>query len=496
MWPGPRRRRQGVDGRPGPAWEPTCSALPSSRPPPTPPSHPASSQITLSTNSSTGVGTFKLNLPLSGITQSLVTLYVSADSVQLISNVSPCSILSTSVGDSCVHLVGMGVEVGVGLGMGVNWAKGKGGEGCASVCVTGGEALTPRRALDPCLHRACRPPTSAKHACPPSRLPPMQLCTANTNICGVLQSMQSTGYLVVAVSCWARGRGGCSPCLPGWEAQAGPKASSNALFRGVGVERERACRRAAMSLADWPGDGCIRAKQPTARRPHRAGMQLQNTGTLAADYYVSVTNCSAGVVDMVVRGLATACPACVPDRKKRPGAPAPARRPGPRRRSQRIPGEPHPFFQKPRPRQAQYATLAAGGTNNFTFEVQMSTDAATNSSCDVQVRDFQGDLLASSSVAWTTTSTNYGEDPTPGEMSPPVRGGTARPAAVASPGRAGQGCPFAGRSHAYPRRCPLPRPPSPPSDGSPPPPSTVFGPVDHRHVVQRLSRGVRLVSVL
>ncbi len=53
-------------------------------------------QMTYSLSSS-GKTTFVLNLPVPSLTQSLVTLAVSADSVQFVSNTSPAKIQSTQV---------------------------------------------------------------------------------------------------------------------------------------------------------------------------------------------------------------------------------------------------------------------------------------------------------------------------------------------------------------------------------------------------------------
>ncbi|KFM27361.1 hypothetical protein F751_4631 [Auxenochlorella protothecoides] len=171
-------------------------------------------QMTYSLSSS-GKTTFVLNLPVPSLTQSLVTLAVSADSVQFVSNTSPAKIQST------------------------------------------------------------------------------QLCTLYDVQCGTFESLEGSGYLTVT---------------------------------------------------------------------------LENTGTLTADYYVSLTSCS----DNVVKAL------------------------------------------------AQYATIKAGAKYNFVFTITMATDQATSSTCSVEVRDSQGDLLDSTAVTWATLGTDYGQEPQEGTASPPV----------------------------------------------------------------------------
>uniref|UniRef100_A0A1D2A410 Generative cell specific-1/HAP2 domain-containing protein n=1 Tax=Auxenochlorella protothecoides TaxID=3075 RepID=A0A1D2A410_AUXPR len=170
-------------------------------------------QMTYSLSSS-GKTTFVLNLPVPSLTQSLVTLAVSADSVQFVSNTSPAKIQST------------------------------------------------------------------------------QLCTLYDVQCGTFESLEGSGYLTVT---------------------------------------------------------------------------LENTGTLTADYYVSLTSCS----DNVVKAL------------------------------------------------AQYATIKAGAKYNFVFTITMATDQATSSTCSVEVRDSQGDLLDSTAVTWATLGTDYGQEPQEGTASPP-----------------------------------------------------------------------------
>lgn len=50
----------------------------------------------------------------------------------------------------------------------------------------------------------------------------------------------------------------------------------------------------------------------------------------------------------------------------------------------------------------------------------MATDQATSSTCSVEVRDSQGDLLDSTAVTWATLGTDYGQEPQEGTASPPV----------------------------------------------------------------------------
>lgn len=50
----------------------------------------------------------------------------------------------------------------------------------------------------------------------------------------------------------------------------------------------------------------------------------------------------------------------------------------------------------------------------------MTTDATVgNTTCSIQIRDFQGEVLATSSISWQTNGTDYGDYPQDGTGSPP-----------------------------------------------------------------------------
>ena len=80
------------------------------------------------------------------------------------------------------------------------------------------------------------------------------------------------------------------------------------------------------------------------------------------------------------------------------------------------------FSPQPHPPQAQFATIAAGGSYTFLFTITMTTDQTVPSStCAIQIADFEGEILAVSSVTWHTNGTNYESPTNDGTGSPPVR---------------------------------------------------------------------------
>ena len=190
--------------------------------------------------------------------------------------------------------------------------------------------------------------------------PPLpQLCAQNGVTCGTIQALTGSGYLRVTVRAWGGVHGG-APAADVWH---------------------------------WPG--CFTA--------HRRLPQVNNIGTLAADYYASVTSCSVGVQNVLVRAAGVGGILCDPV-----GALVPT------------------VFVLPQhqPLQAQFATIAAGGSYTFLFTITMTTDQTVPSStCAIQIADFEGEILAVSSVTWHTNGTNYESPTNDGTGSPPVRRG-------------------------------------------------------------------------
>lgn len=186
-----------------------------------------------------------------------------------------------------------------------------------------------------------------------------QLCAQNGVTCGTIQALTGSGYLRVTVRAWG--------CVNG-------EAPADDVWR-------------------WPGFFITHRRQP----------QVNNIGTLAADYYASVTSCSAGVQNVLVRAAGVGGILC--DRM------------GTLELVLTV-------FVLPQhqPLQAQFATIAAGGSYTFLFTITMTTDQAVPSStCAIQIADFEGEILAVSSVTWHTNGTNYESPTNDGTGSPPVR---------------------------------------------------------------------------
>eukprot|EP00887_Chlorella_sp_A99_P005310 scaffold1.g5310.t1 len=115
--------------------------------------------------------------------------------------------------------------------------------------------------------------------------------------------------------------------------------------------------------------------------------EISNVGYIAADYTVSVVNCTAGVLPVLVRG---------------------------------------------RECMAQFASIGPQSTRRFTFELKMETDQAIgNATCTVAVTDSTGGFTATSDVNFYTNATQYEELPQQSDLSGKETGpGSGPPKAV------------------------------------------------------------------
>ncbi|KAL4437103.1 hypothetical protein ABPG75_004242 [Micractinium tetrahymenae] len=99
-------------------------------------------------------------------------------------------------------------------------------------------------------------------------------------------------------------------------------------------------------------------------------VDVKNTGYVAADFTVTVVNCTAGI----------------------------------------------------RPIVAQRAGIMSQSSRRFQFEIYMETDQATNSSCSVLVKDSLGDSAASQAFSFYTNATDYGTVPDQSDLGGKVTG--------------------------------------------------------------------------
>lgn len=137
---------------------------------------------------------------------------------------------------------------------------------------------------------------------------------------------------------------------------------------------------------------------------------VQNAGYIAADYTISVVNCTIGVLPVPVgctkgclkgsSAVAGTLPALVPELLL--GWAVFSVLAGSRRVSPKA--ALHPPLQ-----QAQYASIAAQAIRRFTFQLQMQTDQAiVNASCTVAATDATGAVSATDSVTFYTNATKCG----------------------------------------------------------------------------------------
>lgn len=219
-----------------------------------------------------------LNLPVPGMRTSIVSLSVAADDVKFVVNNSPANITRAQV---CEFLYAHSIPACLPC-----WADGCMGHHaergllCELLCLACSARLR-CPAWSHVLHQGGMPgPTRLVY--PPAALLwwPCQVCTYDRRICGGFESMTTQGYLYG------------EPAL-----RVLPQAPVCTIYRSH------------LPVSLYP-----LSPRSVASDPHSPAVQLlpvdvRNTGYLAATYIVSVTECSSGVLPIVVRGcLPTSLP--------------------------------------------------------------------------------------------------------------------------------------------------------------------------------------------